>query len=111
MNVIIQRIDELRAQKGMTQNELAGLIGVSANSVYHWRKEGVMPTLANIEKICEVVGITVEQFFQGIDTNTSSSVNDAFLKEWQALSKEEKDAVVKVIKAFKTIRREDKNND
>ena len=49
MTAIIRRINELRTQKGMTQNDLAKQIGVSANTVYHWNKTGALPTLTNIE--------------------------------------------------------------
>lgn len=104
MNQILNRIDELRNQRGVSQNELAKLIGVSANAVYHWRKTGALPTLANIEKICEVFGITVEQFFHGLDGEMPSSQDERFLNEWRSLSTEEKAAVVDVIKAFCAIK-------
>lgn len=80
MNQILNRIDELRNQRGVSQNELAKLIGVSANAVYHWRKTGALPTLANIEKICEVFGITVEQFFHGLDSSVFT--DDVMATDW-----------------------------
>lgn len=104
VNQILNRIDELRSQRGVSQNELARLLGVSANAVYHWRKTGALPTLANIEKICEVFGITVEQFFHGLDNEVPSSQDERFLNEWRSLSNEEKVAVVDVIKAFRAIK-------
>ena len=106
MNPIVQRINELRAKKGMSQNELANLIGVSANAVYHWNKRGAMPSLSNIEKICEVMGITIEQFFYGIDERDDVSEDKKFLHEWQSLSKEEKAAIITVMDAFRAISKE-----
>lgn len=108
MNPIVQRINELRAKKGMSQNELANLIGVSANAVYHWNKRGAMPSLSNIEKICEVMGITIEQFFYGIDDRDEVSDDKKFLYEWQSLSSEEKAAIIKVMEAFCAISKESK---
>ena len=45
MNIIVERINELRIKKGWSQNELAQKIGLSANAVYHWYKTDAMPTL------------------------------------------------------------------
>lgn len=104
MNAIIRRINELRTQKGMTQNDLAKQIGVSANTVYHWNKTGALPTLTNIENICKVMGITLRQFFHGIEEERESD-ESKLLREWKMLSREEKDAVLAVMEAFKSVRR------
>ena len=104
VNIIVERINELRVKKGWSQNELAQKIGLSANAVYHWYKTDAMPTLANVERICEVMGITVEQFFSGLGVPGEGSGDKSFLQEWQALSDQEKQAVVKGIEGFKAIR-------
>lgn len=104
MNSIVQRINELRTKAGMSQNELAQKIGVSANTVYHWNKTDAMPTLSTVERICEVFGISVEQFFHGLGTSSTDSDALKFLMEWRALSALEKSAVHQVIAAFEAIR-------
>lgn len=106
MNSVVQRINELRKNKGLSQNEFAKMIGVSANTVYHWNKTEAMPSLANIDRICEVFGITVEQFFHGIAASPANNENMNFLLEWRALSAVEKDAVRKTMEAFHSIREE-----
>lgn len=111
MNAVVRRINELRTKKGISQNELANLIGVSANAVYHWNKRGAMPSLANVEKICEVMGISVEQFFCGIDDVNDISEDSKFLHEWQVLNEQEKDAILKVIEVFKSLRQGNESND
>lgn len=104
MNAVVQRIDALRASKGLSQNQFAKQIGVSANTVYHWSKTDAMPSLANIERICAVFGITVEQFFHGINSPKSNDDSVNFLVEWRALSPKEKEAVRYVMEAFNSIR-------
>lgn len=104
MNSIVQRINELRTKAGMSQNELAQKIGVSANTVYHWNKTDAMPTLSNVERICEVFRISVEQFFHGLGASSTDSDALKFLMEWRALSALEKSAVRQVIAAFEAIR-------
>ena len=104
MNSIVRRINELRINKGLSQNEFAKMIGVSANTVYHWNKTDVMPSLANIDRICSEFEITVEQFFHGISDPQSDKDTMNFLLEWRSLSPVEKEAVRKVIGAFQNIR-------
>ena len=104
VNIIVRRIEELRIQAGMSHNKLAQKIGVSANTVYHWCKSDAMPTLANIERISEVFGMTVEQFFHGLGEAKPDSDTMKFLTGWRMLSAQEKEAVKQVIKAFICIR-------
>lgn len=104
MNVVVQRINELRMNRGLSQNEFAKMIGVSANTVYHWNKSDAMPSLANLERICKELGITVEQFFHGISEPKPDGDRVDFLVEWRSLSSAEKKAVRFVIEAFRTIR-------
>lgn len=104
MNAVVQRIDALRASKGLSQNQFAKQIGVSANTVYHWSKTDAMPTLANLVRICEVLGVTIEQFFHGMDFPRSDDSGMNFLLEWRALSSKEKEAIRNVMSAFNSIR-------
>lgn len=105
VNSIVRRIEELRIQAGMSHNKLAQKIGVSANTVYHWCKSDAMPTLANIEHISEVFGMSVEQFFHGLGEVSADSATAKFLTSWRTLSAQEKEAVRKVMDAFISIRR------
>lgn len=102
MNEIVQRVEELRLQKGLNKKELAEAIGVSPTAVYAWGKSNVFPTLSNIRKICEVVGITFEQFFIGIGEIKTENDADRILKEWQTLSNEEKQLIFSLLDVFKS---------
>lgn len=104
MNSVIKRINDLRIKRGLSQNEFARLIGVSANTVYHWNKTDAMPALSNIERICEVFGLSVEQFFHGIDGTEMQSDEINFLEDWRAMTPDEREAIQKVIEAFTAIR-------
>ena len=104
MNSIVRRINELRTNKGLSQNKFAKMIGVSANTVYHWNKTDAMPSLANIDRICSVFEITVEQFFHGMSEPQSDKDTMNFLIAWRSLSPAEKEAISKVISAFQSIR-------
>ncbi len=101
MNVVVQRINELRKKKGLSQAALAKAIGVNVNSIYNWNRTEAMPSLKNLESICSVFNITVEQFFNGLKNENGKSSEEKFLNEWRMLTNSEKFAVEKVIEAFK----------
>ena len=102
MNIIVKRINELRVKQGLSQAALADAIGVNVNSIYNWnRTETAMPSLKNLESLCKVFSITIEQFFNGIDGENGNSSERKFLDEWRMLTAAEKLAVEKVIAAFK----------
>ncbi len=101
MNVIVQRINELRKKQGLSQAALADAIGVNVNSVYNWNRTEAMPSLKNLESICKTFNITVEQFFNGLKSEDGESAEEKFLNAWRMLTDSEKSAIEKVIAAFK----------
>lgn len=104
MNRVVERINELRIKSGLSKVALAKKIGVSANTIGNWSKTDSMPTLAVIERICEVTNVTLEQFFCGIDCGVDTGLTDRFLDEWRVLSETEKVAIEKVIDAFNELK-------
>lgn len=73
MKSIGENIAELRKQKGMTQEELAGIIGVSAQSVSKWENSATMPDIMLLPIISDVFGISVDSLF-GIDGRKTQAV-------------------------------------
>lgn len=52
-------LKELRKSKGLTQNELGKMCGVSGVSVYKWETGRVEPDISNIKKLSEIFGVSV----------------------------------------------------
>ncbi len=102
-NKIVDRINDLREKKGWSQYELAKLTGISLNAVYAWNRTGAIPSLSNIELICQAADITIEQFFY--DMNSLSDEENKLLSDWVVLSDLEKDAIFSMIEVFKTLRK------
>lgn len=55
------RVRELRIQKGMTQQQLAALVHVSARTIISIEKEQYSPSLMLAYRMAEVFGVTVEE--------------------------------------------------
>ena len=94
----VKRIGELMKEFGYSAYELSNLTGMSANAVYDWFKTGATPTLGNIVKLCDSMGVSLEYFFcgdEGLDDRTAGA-----LKKWLALSDAERRSVMNLRRAF-----------
>ncbi len=63
MTAIGDRIAELRRQKGMTQEELAGIIGVSAQSVSKWENSITMPDIMLLPIIADIFSVSIDSLY------------------------------------------------
>ncbi|MDE6966223.1 MAG: helix-turn-helix transcriptional regulator [Clostridiales bacterium] len=100
MNDIISRIDELRVKRGMSKAVFAKEIGVTPTTICNWSRLDSLPALSVIQKVCDVTGVTVEQFFDGLGGTADKSPDSLFIDEWRTLSQSERKAVESVIDAF-----------
>ena len=62
-----QWLIEHRNQQCWTQYELAAKLDVSRNSVHRWEIGEVMPSKANLQKIAELFGVTVQEILMAIE--------------------------------------------
>lgn len=99
----VERINELMSQKGWTPYELSNQTGISTNAIYDWNKIGATPTLPNIIKICEAIGITLEYFFCGGSYQYTEEENKV-LDKWIGLTDYEKDSILKLMETFKILK-------
>ncbi len=100
MNIVLERIHELRVKHGLTKTAMAEKIGVTPTTVSNWDKQDTMPALSVVERFCDAVGVTVSQFFGGMKKSADITSDDVFLNEWRILTDTEKQAVEKVLDAF-----------
>jgi len=67
-NLIALRVKELRAITGFTQSEFAKEYGIDRQILSRWEstnnKRGI--TIYTIKKFCDMIGISLEDFFRGI---------------------------------------------
>ncbi|MBR3381875.1 MAG: helix-turn-helix transcriptional regulator [Clostridia bacterium] len=58
-------IYELRREKGLTQRELAGLMGVSDKAVSKWETGSSMMRIEHLDRLSDILGCTREELLQG----------------------------------------------
>lgn len=59
------RIFRLRTQKHLSQDELAGALGVSRQSVSKWENDASVPELDNLVQMSELFGVSLDELVKG----------------------------------------------
>jgi transcriptional regulator with XRE-family HTH domain len=105
MNELGKRIQQLRKEKGLSQTELAGHIGVSYAQLSRYEIKGAQPPAEVLNKMADALGTSVDFLING---NTSekaqSTLRDAeLLKQFREIDQmpdNEKSTIIKVISAY-----------
>ena len=79
MNTYItaKTIKRLREERGLTQSQLAEIIGVSDKAVSKWETSKGLPDISLVEPLCRALGVSVMELMSGdtvINKNTSSNL-------------------------------------
>ena len=53
-------ISSLRQEKGLTQRQLADMLGVTDKAVSKWERDIAFPDTANIPRLAEILGVSLE---------------------------------------------------
>lgn len=67
MNDIAKRIVSLRKSRGLTQEKLGELLGISGQAVSKWENGISLPDIMLLPQLCNVIGVSVDDFL-GIAT-------------------------------------------
>lgn len=76
------RLYALRMARGMSQSELAKVLGKSKQSVSNWESNTVMPAVDVLIKICKVFGVSCDYI---LDQKESKSLSVEGLTDEQLL--------------------------
>ena len=63
LNIFPQRLKELRLEKGLTQTELANMLGISQKSYSHWETGKNEPNLENLIKLADLLEVSLDWLF------------------------------------------------
>ena len=70
-------IKSLRENKGLTQSQLAEMVGVSSKAISKWETAKGLPDITLIEPIAEALGVSVLELISGdtvVNQNTSANM-------------------------------------
>ena len=66
-----------RREKNLTQEQLAGQLGVSNKTVSKWENGKCMPDYSIIQKLCDLLGVTLAELMDGKDAAEEKSHENA----------------------------------
>ena len=78
MHIIGERLKEIRKKLGITQGELASLIGVSETTVWNWENGKREPRSTEINKLAKVLGVSVSYLLGETDVNHENIKRGSF---------------------------------
>lgn len=97
---IMERIEQLNAERGWSLYELSKRTDIAEATVYTWKRKHKNPSIPVLEHICESYGITLYQFFMGIyDSGLTDDQNELIVK-WTKLEAEDKKIINELMDRF-----------
>ncbi len=100
---ILDRILQLREEKGWSEYKLSVESGIPQSTISSWFRKNAQPSVSSIEAICAAFGITVSQFFakDGEEALHLSDLQRDLLKGFSYLSKEQQQSLVAFLETCK----------
>ena len=74
------KIKEFRTKKGITQEELGQLVGVTTQAVSKWERGGT-PDAEILPHIARTLGVSIDALF-GMEQDTGSRLEDFIIEEY-----------------------------
>ena len=60
---IVKKLNKMRVERNLSVYKLAYLSGLNQSTLANTFSRGLVPSVANLEAICEAMGVTLAQFF------------------------------------------------
>lgn len=92
-----------RAALGITQEQLSLALDVDPITVSRFERGVSLPSLTTIQRLCEIFGVSLSQFFAGGDEpgpTASSGESAALLALFDSLQKDERLFVIDTLKRY-----------
>ena len=80
-------VSTCRKDKGITQEQLAQKLDVSNKSVSKWENGNCLPDKMLLKPLCDILDITISEFFAGERLESAADVQADHLQMLQALKK------------------------
>ena len=91
MENILQKLDKLRKEKGISIFKLTELAGLSENTIYNWYNKGSQPSLEALQAVCDVLNISLSCFFAENINESITAQEEEILGLFRNLTSEQKE--------------------
>ena len=90
---IADNIIALCKKRDMSKYRLSQLTGISQSSIGKIIAKESLPTMPTVEKICDALGVTMAQFFAGMDVQEVLNI-------WNNLDEKEQNVVIQMLRGL-----------
>lgn len=94
------RLKELREARGLTQAQLAHLLGKSWETISNFERGKTLPSLVTLEQVAGVLGLSMREFFDDRPVQRSTGQLDALMAQMATLSEKERSLVLELAKTI-----------
>lgn len=94
------RLAALRKQRGLTQEALADLVGVTKTQVYRYENNGSQPTLDVIKKLALALSVTTDELIFEVDERKADDSLTLLLEGISQLDPDEKHVIKEMVEGI-----------
>lgn len=100
---IIAKLNKLRLKRNMSVYRLAELSGLNQSTLANTFSRGIVPSVQNLEIICQTMGLTLAQFFTEDESVLRVTPEEAlFFAEYKKLPQPIKSSVENIVHTIAT---------
>lgn len=104
---IIAKLNRIRLERNMSVYRLAELSGLNQSTLANTFSRGIVPSIQNLEIICQTLGLTLAQFFTEDELVLRVTPEEAlFFSEYKKLPQPIKMSIENVVHSIVTTNRE-----
>ena len=97
MDEILQKLDNLRKERGVSIFKLTELSGLSENTIYNWYNKGSKPTIEALKAVCDVLNISLSCFFAENISESISAQEEDLLALFRNLTSNQKELYIQLL--------------
>lgn len=97
---LYDKVDKLRRERGLTQNKLSDMAGISHGTLNSWKSRGTMPKLEVIEGLCDALQISPVYLLYGHDFENLTDEELELLNLWKGINQGKRKAILYLIRAI-----------
>lgn len=99
---VIGKLNELRLERNLSVYRLAELSGLNQSTLANTFSRGTVPSVANLDAMCQAMGLTLAQFFSESERTTRLTEDELLLIEnYRRLPPDVKKAFARMANACK----------
>ena len=102
----IERLEELRTEKGVTKTKLLNDCGLAKNSITYWEKHKTIPTTPVLVVLSKYLGVSVDYLKGETDkkekpiTDDGDELSQEFKSLYRQLTQEQKEILLAAMREF-----------